>query len=540
MGKRSSGCITCRRRKVKCDEVKPACERCRKATYKCAGYDQPWFDGRPFAREAQERKRVRDELYLARLDPFLTKEALMSRGFLPAERVAQELNLSAFREDICRSFLFHKLCPEGSYSKAISWWVSPVPRVEVQSGTLVSAGKAMAAAFFGRIHQQQRILNEGTKYYGEALRNLNTDLSHTEKQYTFETLGATMALNMYEMIHLTSGIHGWVTHAGGIGKLIYARGPELHKSYPEKEIYLESRIILVTNSIFACQRSFLDEQKWKEVPWEDDVSAKSHFDYLVDVLCDIPFFLQHIVHPNSPTAVGSPERPDKESLQKQLLERLQIVREVREAWHIDYFKDSSPMWPVPVTSSASSQGPDNIRPPFDAAIHFTDLNRAYEICLFQVVCILLFLLYQDLSPGNVQPVEDLLPGISSDGSVQTLARNICRCTDFLCSEKLGSRGYIILQMPATIAYLAIDKNSPEAKWLYHICEKHARSSGFGWGDFAMNQVTPLSQWLASCRDRNPGSNGQSAVAETQTDALVLKASRSLQEPVLNGGPVQKA
>lgn len=256
-------------------------------------------------------------------------------------------------------------------------------------------------------------------------------------------------------------------------------------------------------------------------------------------------------------AVGLPDRPDKESLQKQLLERVQIVREVREAWHAKYLKDSdsAPMWQVPVTSSASSQGSDNVRPPFDAAICFTDLNRAYEVCLFQIVCILLFLLYRDLSSGNVQPVEDFLPGISPDGAVQTLVRNICQCSDFLCLEKHGSRGYIILQLPATIAYLASDKNSPEAKWLHHVCKKHAGSMGFGWGDFAMDKVTPLSQWLASCRDRHLGSpNGQFATVrqqhlkETVIGSTVLQSHalwpsepwRSLQEPVLNRGPISKA
>ena len=47
------------------------------------------------------------------------------------------------------------------------------------------------------------------------------------------------------MIHLNSESRGWITHAGGIEKLMLARGPERHKSYPEKEIYLEARYILV-------------------------------------------------------------------------------------------------------------------------------------------------------------------------------------------------------------------------------------------------------------------------------------------------------
>lgn len=203
------------------------------------------------------------------------------------------------------------------------------------------------------------------------------------------------------------------------------------------------------------------------------------------------------MHANILPATGSHVRPSKETLQKQLLERIQALKGIREAWHIKY---SSPVWPVPITS-VSSLGSDSVRPPFDASFHFTDISRAYDYCIFNMTLILCFLLYQDLSSGNLQPVEDTLPDLYSNGTIQNLARNICRCTDFLCLDEHGSRGYIILQLPATIAYLAVDKDSPEAQWLYDVCKRHARSSGFGWGDFAMDQVTPLSQWMASCRDR---------------------------------------
>ena len=206
-----------------------------------------------------------------------------------------------------------------------------------------------------------------------------------------------------------------------------------------------------------------------------------------------------------PTFVGLPKRPDKETLQKQILERLEILKEVREAWHIEY---STPLWHVPLTS-ASLLGPDNIRPPFDASIYFSNIFRAYEYCNFQVACILLFLLYQDLSPDNLQPVEDILPGVFPNGTVQCLVRNICRCTEYLCLDQNGSRGYIVLQIPATMAYLAVDPETPEAQWLYHVCKKRAASSGFGLGDFAMDTVTPLRQWMASCRDRHRNA-GESA------------------------------
>ena len=187
------------------------------------------------------------------------------------------------------------------------------------------------------------------------------------------------------------------------------------------------------------------------------------------------------------------------------------MKEIREAWHSKY---STPAWGVPVMT-ASSQGSDNIDPPFDTKIYFTNIFRAHEYCIFQMNCILLFLLYQDLSPENLQPVEDILPGLFPHGSVLSLVRNICRCTDFFCLEQNRSKGYIILTLPATIAYLAIDKDLPEAKWLYNVCKKGARGNGFGWGDFAMDQVTPFSQWIASCRDRHQHSERRGGFSESR-------------------------
>ncbi|KIV88732.1 hypothetical protein PV10_08384 [Exophiala mesophila] len=36
-----TGCVTCRRRRVKCDESKPTCMRCRRGRHDCAGYNTP-------------------------------------------------------------------------------------------------------------------------------------------------------------------------------------------------------------------------------------------------------------------------------------------------------------------------------------------------------------------------------------------------------------------------------------------------------------------------------------------------------------------
>jgi hypothetical protein len=43
-GKRSrTGCLSCRRRRVKCDERKPSCKRCESVNIHCAGYQQKQY-----------------------------------------------------------------------------------------------------------------------------------------------------------------------------------------------------------------------------------------------------------------------------------------------------------------------------------------------------------------------------------------------------------------------------------------------------------------------------------------------------------------
>ena len=36
-----TGCATCRRRRIKCDENRPTCTRCRNANFLCEGYEKP-------------------------------------------------------------------------------------------------------------------------------------------------------------------------------------------------------------------------------------------------------------------------------------------------------------------------------------------------------------------------------------------------------------------------------------------------------------------------------------------------------------------
>ena len=264
----------------------------------------------------------------------------------------------------------------------------------------------------------------------------------------------------------------------------------------------------VANGVYACQRTFLDDPQWKDVPWEDDLPAKSSFDYFVDVLCDVPSFLQQVTcRPRSSEAANHPNAQlDQTLMQRQILDRLRILRDLREEW---YQKYSQLVWETP-PKVITETGPDRDGPPkltmfpCQTALYFQDMWRAYEFCISTATMILLFMLHEQVShtssPTSPYPstaLQSLLPKVS----LQSLIQDICRCTEYMLLERHGSRGYIVLMFPASIAYFASSKDSLEAKWLYDVCKRHAGTSGFGFGDLMLDQILPLSMWMDDWKKR---------------------------------------
>ena len=175
----------------------------------------------------------------------------------------------------------------------------------------------------------------------------------------------------------------------------YARLSKSAVQYSDK-----SCLHQIANAVHGCQRTFLDEQIWEDVPWEDDLLSKTAYDYLVDVLCHIPYFLEIVAHRSESYTGVIPEQDDYKILEKQLIELLESLKDLHDAWGAQW---PNAYWPVSPQPISPSEVKDTKFPqsPYETLLHFMDMWRADDFCIFNMALILALLLLQDVAEPQV-------------------------------------------------------------------------------------------------------------------------------------------
>ena len=257
------------------------------------------------------------------------------------------------------------------------------------------------------------------------------------------------------------------------------------------------------------QRTFLGQDIWKTVPWEDGTSTKQSIDYLVDLMTDVPELLEMATSkPGQQVDLFQPQGKTELLIRiSRLLEKLDVWRISWERIHPDsYFETTdsrrfdtdgreptnflvidksdayvSSFQPAPTTSLLADS-------PFPASFQFSGLWRAYELCLYSGTRIIALELYITLiglhgqaeasfsKHSNWQP--DL---IALDRQINALATDICRSMYYLCIEAQDPLHTVLVIFAARLAYNSLDRGSQESLWLGRIIETFASARGFAIG-----------------------------------------------------------
>ncbi|KLU87510.1 hypothetical protein MAPG_06509 [Magnaporthiopsis poae ATCC 64411] len=288
---RSSGCGLCLRRRVKCDEARPACANCSKYGQPCPGYEKPikFVAGKHAVRPRRSRQqrvqmsqvpfgnRHQDGTVSAEAGPssdgdggdhlvsLLTSEHVRRHLELQAVAVFPDLgvNRAQFVSTLIDSISRDQSAAEVAFFRP---WFRLVPERLGTKATLDSAMCALTLHLLGKSKADGRLISQSRMLYGQSIQALQQALNHPSEWRTAETLCTATLLCFYELFAGTTSHAAWMAHAQGVSRVIQLRGPDAYMTDRfDKMLLLAFRAIIIMNAMFSLQDCFLAQKPWQKV-----------------------------------------------------------------------------------------------------------------------------------------------------------------------------------------------------------------------------------------------------------------------------------
>ncbi|KAH7007070.1 hypothetical protein EDB80DRAFT_718179 [Ilyonectria destructans] len=232
----SKGCERCRRRKVKCDQRKPACLKCQKSKIQCPGYrdlDQVLF------RDESERI-IRKARQLDLPQPALAQEVIATSNYLlksglatgceppqtspplgisyPPSQPVNNLGASFF----FTKYTFNEVPFCGDYHD----WLT---QSYFNDGSVLQAAiEAVGMAGISNVSYAPNVASRAKEQYCKAVTAVNLALGDPVQAAADSTLMAVILLGLFETVNFETldRYDYWAAHVKGATALLALRGQE--------------------------------------------------------------------------------------------------------------------------------------------------------------------------------------------------------------------------------------------------------------------------------------------------------------------------
>lgn len=163
-------CNTCRQRRVKCTEEKPACSRCLRGGFACHGYARKtvWhhLTTEPSPGEGSTQPALGRLMAIEGQEPDNSAKAgTMVHAKMPP--MPTQVSLAAFQEDLCFAYIFSNFVWRGY---GASWLHQSAQGLLGQLA--FDSVKALAEMSFGKSQKSHQTEIQGRLKYGKALRHM--------------------------------------------------------------------------------------------------------------------------------------------------------------------------------------------------------------------------------------------------------------------------------------------------------------------------------------------------------------------------------
>lgn len=257
-GKPSTGCETCRIRKIKCDETKPECGQCTKSRRYCPGYRDA-FD--VVLRDETRRTRQRA---LRTAQKTTEQKHWYGNGILPRrvfpcslfsnaqqcpsqQLITPAITTSVEAQADCHFITSFVLQPKTPTGGAFLEYILPLLRSRQSSGPFRDAFNACAIAFFNNRSEVRNSFAIDTRTsYAKALESVNGALRDPASQTADATLAAVLLLGLLENI-TAEPINklAWGSHVQGAIEMVKQRGKQQFRTKEGCQLFAAVRMQMV-------------------------------------------------------------------------------------------------------------------------------------------------------------------------------------------------------------------------------------------------------------------------------------------------------
>nr|OQO17910.1 hypothetical protein B0A51_15795 [Rachicladosporium sp. CCFEE 5018] len=473
MPPRSSGCFTCRRRKIRCDEGRPGCEKCKTHGVECPGYRKE-RNGIEFedqtsliVQKAKSRHGGKISSDVWKVDssdgrmiakPKTTKSAITFA-------LHQEIFSPILQENQMYQTFLDIYMPKMGRSQSLNFkYMDDMMEVAADHPALRDGLNTLALVQIGHIHRDERLLNASVESYGKALGSLAKAVTKAASVHDDTILAAASLLMVCEFFDKikTQG-PGWFGHVMGVEQLLLNMAHWLDRTCYVQPIRTQRQNGEQLHFVHPARTGVWDSYVTIQVP-----GLLQRFDELDD---DGPMALL-----------------DADLL---MMDCERIESELRK-W-LDRYHDSihshglQPFTLVTVNefSTYASLISDRTMP---TAYRFTGFLPAYVhsqywIAMFHVRTTIKAI--RELRQNLDQSSPSDIAGAVTDEELTSYIYDLCRCFPSFVEPDAGTQGHIGIFLPLGLAlgHFQARNNLKWLRWAAHV-KQHIFSKGLSQPDVA--------------------------------------------------------
>ncbi|QKX57485.1 uncharacterized protein TRUGW13939_04599 [Talaromyces rugulosus] len=360
---KSTGCGTCRKRKVRCGKEWPDCRNCTSAGWVCDGYLKRWKfveEGSRLAAHYKGNKRyLLEEAAWDTTPRIKNSESSQNSGVKEEYSVGDQLfqvsisRLPASQAENQCNLLLHILTdPESRREfplRSHGEFYQFIPNRLGINPALDDAVSCLCAIYGDTRRQLLASSSSTVRLYSRSLNSLRKCVQAAETRLEPETICSSLILQLCEL--LTSSDNGrWNNLSSGSRLLIQELGPKNFGQPFERAMLESQRAFFLAQDMDRRQRSFLSNPQWRKLPKQSGEGLPDHKlashrwrSELCEILLDMPqVFCECMLLLNVCQAANAPHLIDLPRCQC-LFDRVVEVYNSLEEW---YEREVTPALPL--------------------------------------------------------------------------------------------------------------------------------------------------------------------------------------------------